>query len=287
MTKRNLKPLVVLLLVSVSVVAAQTTDVSIADKEAITAIAFDYMDGALDGDAVRLENAIHPELTKVNVDTLPQTGTSILRKSGYSRLIEVVGAGFAKLPEEQRMIEVEILAVKEGLASVAVTSARFYDYLHIAKLDGDWKIVNVLWKSNAEAASSAAERSSISDAERTALETTARDYLEGSFTGDADRMARALSPELTKVIPVTIPQTGKTMLDKMGSSVLIEGTRAKLGMLDEDEWDISFRVLDYAGDIAMVEVLSSRYFDYLQMAKVDGEWKIVNVLWKMNPNARR
>jgi hypothetical protein len=32
-------------------------------------------------------------------------------------------------------------------------------------------------------------------------------------------------------------------------------------------------------------VLSAMYYDYLQVAKIDGEWKIINVLWVMNPNA--
>jgi hypothetical protein len=27
------------------------------------------------------------------------------------------------------------------------------------------------------------------------------------------------------------------------------------------------------------------FYDYLQLAKIDDRWKIINVLWKMNPNA--
>jgi len=37
----------------------------------------------------------------------------------------------------------------------------------------------------------------------------------------------------------------------------------------------------------MVKVLSARYYDFLQMAKMDGQWKILNVLWVMNPAVRR
>ena len=44
---------------------------------------------------------------------------------------------------------------------------------------------------------------------------------------------------------------------------------------------------DAAEDLAMAKVLSARYYDFLQMAKVDGKWKIVNVLWVMNPAALR
>jgi hypothetical protein len=69
--------------------------------------------------------------------------------------------------------------------------------------------------------------------------------------------------------------------------MLIEGTRAKMGMLAEDKRAIEVTVLDAAEDLAMVKVVSARYYDFLQMAKMGGEWKIVNVLWVMNPAAVR
>jgi len=57
--------------------------------------------------------------------------------------------------------------------------------------------------------------------------------------------------------------------------------------LPEDKRNIEVTVLDVAEDLAMVKVLSARYYDFLQMAKVDGQWKILNVLWVMNPAVRR
>jgi hypothetical protein len=75
------------------------------------------------------------------------------------------------------------------------------------------------------------------------------------------------------------------MLDKMGANLLIEGTHAKMGLLPEEKRKIEVTVLDVMEDIAMVKVLSAMYYDYLQVAKIDGEWKIINVLWVMNPNA--
>jgi hypothetical protein len=75
------------------------------------------------------------------------------------------------------------------------------------------------------------------------------------------------------------------MLQKIGASYLTEITRAKSGILDEDKRKIETTVLDYDDEIAMVELLSAMFFDYLQLAKIDGEWKIINVLWTMNPDA--
>jgi len=250
------------------------------DEDAIKRAALDYIDGAHAGDAARMERAVHPELNKVRVGKIPQTGKSYLQKAGASRLVQVVGAKVAVLDEDKRNIQVKILDVLEGLAMVKATSAMFWDYLQLAKIDGEWKIINVLWTRNPK---NAAKKILPEEAE--AIEIAARDYIEGSFSGDAARMERALHPELNKVIPIKVPQTGKTMLNKMGATLLIEGTRAKMGLLPEEKRKITVTILDIMEDIAMVKVLSTMYYDYLQMAKIDGKWKIINVLWVMNPDA--
>jgi hypothetical protein len=37
--------------------------------------------------------------------------------------------------------------------------------------------------------------------------------------------------------------------------------------------------------MATVKVYSAMYIDYLQVGKINGEWKIINVLWVPNPDA--
>jgi hypothetical protein len=263
---------------------AQNTDTLSADKEAIRNAAMDYMDGALDGDASRVEKAIHPELTKVTPMTLKKTGTVALRKAGSSQLTELVRANVAYLEKDKRNVEVTIYDVLEGLASVKVTSSSFYDLLQLAKIDGQWKIIHVLWKPNTPLREGENGEADF-EGDRDAAREAALDYIEGYFTGDAERMERALHPELTKVVPYLLPKTGRLMLSKMGAGLLIEGTRAKQGLLDEAKRNIEVTLLDMGHGLASVKVTSAMFYDYLQMAKIDGRWKIINVLWKMNPNA--
>jgi len=261
-------------------VAVRASSQESTDRDAIKRASLDYMDGAHAGDAARMERAVHPELNKIAVQKIPQTGKSVLRRGGATRLIQLVGAKVAVLDEDKRNIQVKILDVLEGLAMVKVTSAMFWDYLQLAKIDGEWKIINVLYTRNPQ---NTAKK--ILPEEEQAIEKAALDYIEGAFSGDAARMERAVHPELNKVIPVKVPQTGKTMLNKMGATLLIEWTRAKMGLLPEEKRKITVTVLDVMEEIAMVKVLSAMYYDYLQMAKVDGKWKIINVLWIMNPDA--
>jgi hypothetical protein len=272
--------------------APAVAEVDEAKKNAITQTALDYMDGAHASDAARMERAIHPELTKVTVVRMP-TSRDIIRKTGYTRLIEAVRAEAAPLPEDERDIKLEIYAVREGIAAVKVTSSMFYDYLLLAEIDGQWKIINVLWKMSPEwMEKKRAESAEVTppfdaEAEKDGIEAAALDYLEGYYTGDADRMARGVHPELTKVWPKVVPQTGRPYLEKIGASYLIEATRTGSGKLDEDRRKIEMTILDTGENIALVEALSAMFYDYLQLAKVDGEWKIINVLWVMNPDAMK
>ncbi len=75
------------------------------------------------------------------------------------------------------------------------------------------------------------------------------------------------------------------MLQKIGTSYLIDATGTGSGKLDDGQRNITMTILYYGDNIAMVEALSAMFYDYLQLARINGEWKIVNVLWVMNPDA--
>jgi len=259
------------------------------DKSAIEAAALDYMAGAHEGNVARIERSVHPELVKRSVMKLPQDGREVLRTAGFSRLAEMVRAKqLPPLEGEKDQVEFTLFAVRDGLASGRVVSPLFCDYCHFANMDGQWKLIQVLWHPNPAAASGAEPKPAFDpEREKKAIRQAALDYLEGYYSGDAERMARGVHPELCKMIPVTLPQTGRTMLNYSGSELLIEATRARTGLLDEDKRNIRLTIFDVQPNIALVEVLSTMFHDYLQLACLNGEWKIVNVLWKMNPEAPR
>lgn len=250
------------------------------EKMAIRAAAMDYMDGAHDGDAARIERSVHKELTKVSLQKLPNSDNTFIRKAGFSRLKELVRADVVPLPKEKRNIRVEVFSVKKGLACAKAVSAQFYDYLQLAKIDGKWKLINVLFTGNSGEGEKTRTDHLMKNKE--AIKQAALDYIEGFFSGDAGRVSRGVHPELTKVYPLTLKKTGKTMLNTMGAGHLIEGARMKMGLVKEEDRNIKITVFDVMKDIAVVEVISSQYVDYLQLGKVNGQWKIINVLWQMN-----
>jgi ABC-type sugar transport system substrate-binding protein len=120
-----------------------------------------------------------------------------------------------------------------------------------------------------------------SPADSAAIRATALDYIEGWYSGDAERMERALHPELVKRILVINPDTGRPFIDTMGAGRLVEGTRAAYGtQIPEAERRTDVTILDVFGNAAAVKIDAGGWIDYLQMSRVDGKWMIVNVLWE-------
>ena len=54
--------------------------------------------------------------------------------------------GGSDTPAERQLKEVTILDQFENAASVKIVASDWIDYLHLARWNGEWKIVNVLWE---------------------------------------------------------------------------------------------------------------------------------------------
>lgn len=116
-----------------------------------------------------------------------------------------------------------------------------------------------------------------------AIRAAALDYIEGWYTGDAARMERALHPELAKRI-VQTDERGRSRIGQQSALTLINGTRSGGGRntpLAEQRKTI--RILDIYGNVASVRADMSGWIDYMHLAKWNGEWRIVNVLWELHP----
>ena len=120
------------------------------------------------------------------------------------------------------------------------------------------------------------------DADTKAIRAAALDYIEGWYEGNPERMARALHPELVKRIAIT--ENGVTRLEGMGASKLVANVRAGGGKkTPKDKQLKDVTILDRFENAAVVKIVASDWIDYLQLAKVDGKWVIVNVLWELKP----
>ena len=123
-------------------VSAQTAILD-ADKEAIKATALDYIEGWYEGNPDRMERALHPDLAKRIVRTDAQGRSSLGQMSAMSLVQGVKRGGGKDTPKEKQQKDVTILDVFGNTASVKVVASDWVGYLHLAKCNCSWVIVNV------------------------------------------------------------------------------------------------------------------------------------------------
>jgi hypothetical protein len=133
-----------------------------------------------------------------------------------------------------------------------------------------------------------AQRWNIGEAELAAIKQTALDYCESWYEGNPEKMERALHPDLAKRIIRTDAKSGRSRLEQMSAMGLTQGVRSGYGKNTPKEKQLKdVFVLDVFGNTASVKAVMSDWIDYMHIAKSNGRWVIVNVLWEMKPQAQQ
>ncbi len=120
---------------------------STADEEAIKKTALDYVEGWYDADAERMERSVHPDLAKRALMPDPRRKGGKIEHMSAMRLVQATRARAGKPTDaDQRTAEVIVYDIDGNAATAKAVMHDWIDYLHLSKIRGDWKIVNVLWE---------------------------------------------------------------------------------------------------------------------------------------------
>lgn len=142
--------LLLVLLISLSFSAtAQTKE----DSAAITRAGLDYIESQHKPNAAQMERALHQRLVKRTFWNDKATGKDFLYEYFAENMIilaERYNAKGDKFPANPKK-EVKLLDVSDRTASIKLIADDWIDYMHLTKLNGTWKIVNVLWQFNDQA----------------------------------------------------------------------------------------------------------------------------------------
>ena len=118
--KRSIFVLAVAFLLA-TIAAGQTSSTD--DVAAIKATALNYIEGWYEGDAARMESALHPELAKRMILTDPKTGHSQFNHMGAMQLVQNTRrGGGSKTPKDQQTKEITILDRYNNAAVVKIGS---------------------------------------------------------------------------------------------------------------------------------------------------------------------
>ena len=111
-----------------------------------------------------------------------------------------------------------------------------------------------------------------------AIEQVARDYFEGWFEGDPDRLARCLHPRLAKR-NIDQPDRADSPVDENNWESMVEGARSGRGTKYRGT-PFVVTILDATDNMASVRVEGGPYIDLLHVGRFGDTWRIVNVLWE-------
>jgi hypothetical protein len=117
------------------------------EKEQVKLAVLDYVEGIYEVDASRIERSVHPELAKRGFFIKKgETGYSGSVMT-YQQLVELARTynKSGRVPKNAPK-EVVIYDVSDQTATVKLTAIWGIDYMHLAKYEGKWKILNVLWQ---------------------------------------------------------------------------------------------------------------------------------------------
>lgn len=129
-----------------ALVASPAHGQSAADSAGIRHAALDYIEGWYEGSAERMERAVHPDLAKRIINTDSRGRNVLGHQSAMTLVLNTRRGGGRDTPTDQMRKDVKILDIFGNAASVRVDAATWIDYLHIAKWNGRWTIINVLWE---------------------------------------------------------------------------------------------------------------------------------------------
>jgi hypothetical protein len=130
-----------------STVQAQQQSGVPAEREAVRQAILDYVEAIYQMQPERIARSVHPTLAKRGFQIPRDSARYREYPMTYAQLEEVArsfnrnGQVPANAPKQ-----IEIFEVLDQTASAKLTALWGVDYFHLAKYDGKWKIVNVLWQ---------------------------------------------------------------------------------------------------------------------------------------------
>jgi len=110
--------------------------------------ALDYVMALYDADPSRVDQSVHPELTKYGYW---HNGTEYRgRAMTFDQLRALAttwNADEQRLDPDTAAKDIIVFDVLDKTASAKIVADWGIDYMHLAKVDGIWKIRNILWQS--------------------------------------------------------------------------------------------------------------------------------------------
>lgn len=118
------------------------------EREAVKAAVLDYVEAIYQAQPDRIERSVHTDLAKRGYYRKSGEQTFTSEPMTYQQLFDLAGRWNkdGKRPITTYPKDVVVYDVLNQTATAKLTAMWGVDYMHLAKYDGTWKIVNILWQ---------------------------------------------------------------------------------------------------------------------------------------------
>ncbi len=125
-----------------------TANAQTSDKELVYAAVEDYVDALYLVQPERIKKSVHPELMKKGFwKGKDKTEYAYEGVMTFQQLVDLAAKWNAKgWLAKDAVKKIEIFDVQDQTASAKLTAYWGTDYFQLAKFDGKWMIVNILWQ---------------------------------------------------------------------------------------------------------------------------------------------
>ena len=116
------------------------------DAAALRVCILDYFEGWFEGDAERMDRALHPGLAKHAIGQ-DRVRSGILDVTTRDEMVEATRQGRGRQRDvPDRAIRIDVASVSGDIASVIVHSAVYVEYALLARTGDGWRITGTLWR---------------------------------------------------------------------------------------------------------------------------------------------
>ena len=139
----------ILLIAAVVVLPVAASAQTDAEREAVRQAVLDYVEGIYEVNPARIERSVHPDLAKRGFFVKRGETAYSSDVMTFKQLVELAATynKNGRVPKDAPK-EVVIYDISDQTASAKLTAVWGIDYIHLAKYDGKWKFVNVLWQTH-------------------------------------------------------------------------------------------------------------------------------------------
>jgi hypothetical protein len=231
------------------------------DRAAIRRSALDYAQGFYEGSVERMARALHPALLKRGL-LPPGVESRFLQLMNAEMLIDLTDSARGR-PTGDRHFDFALFDVGDDVASARIFTDQFNDYLLLAKQDGRWRIVSVLWQVPASAGS---------EPDKVAVKKAVGEYFEGLYAADAARIRAVVHPEFVRRT-LRPGARGSLVLDDLNVDRLL-GAPQQLTAVRS----YAVQVRDVHDRIASASVTQEGRTSHVHLAEQGGRWRLINML---------